>query len=163
MSTKSKPTKRRKLAKEEDVAVDSDAERMAEVQAMLDEIDRVSEARSSKSKSAEAEEPFPDTLVDPAPEPKGEEEQGEEPQGEEEQGEEPQGEEEQGEEPQGDEEEDEEPQGDEEEDDESQGDDDEKGDDDDDGGDGLLGRINSPKPRSRIYVCMYVCRYRYRV
>ena len=29
LSTKSKPTKRRKLAKEEDVAVDSDAERMA--------------------------------------------------------------------------------------------------------------------------------------
>ncbi|CAE7833162.1 unnamed protein product [Symbiodinium sp. CCMP2592] len=121
LSSKSKPTKRRKLAQDEDtVAADSDAERLAEVQAMLDEIDRVSEARSA-SKGKEEEDPFPETLVDPAP-PKEQQQDEEEPQGDKEPEEdEPQGDKEPEEdEPQGDEEDD--PQGDEElEEDEPQG------------------------------------------
>ena len=79
MTSKSKPTKRRKQAKdEEDVAVDSDAERLAEVQAMLEEIDRVSEA------SEKEEDLFPETLVDPAPPQEEDEAQGDEEQEEEE-------------------------------------------------------------------------------
>ena len=105
MTSKSKPTKRRKQAKdEEDVAVDSDAERLAEVQAMLEEIDRVSES------SEKEEDPFPETLVDPAPpqeeedEAQGDQEQEEEePEGNEEQEEdESQGNEEQDDDDEGD-------------------------------------------------------------
>ncbi|CAE7240881.1 unnamed protein product [Symbiodinium sp. CCMP2592] len=146
LSSKSKPTKRRKLAQDEDtVAADSEAERLAEVQAMLDEIDRVSEARSA-SKGKEEEDPFPETLVDPAPpeeqqqdedEPQGDKEPEEdEPQGDKEREEDdPQGDEElEEDDPQGDEElEEDEPQGDEEQNDGEPLEDDEAGDDDEGG------------------------------
>ncbi|CAE7269334.1 unnamed protein product [Symbiodinium microadriaticum] len=126
LNSKSKPNKRPKLAEdEEDVAVDSEAERLADVEAMLEEIDRVSEARSASKAGGKAEadeEQFPETLVDPAPtEAEGDEEQ-EEDEGNEEQGDDDEGNQEQGDD-EGNEEGDDEPH-----------EDDGEGDDDDDEG-----------------------------